>query len=183
MHGVSRPELTRQKCLSRSPKEGKQKQHAEQRVDSGEHQIRRMNALLEIEDEQGSSVGELFDDGRNHHQAKAHRIERDYQERKLPRQPCADEAVIEAGMGNGRRILPPDQIEHKIKRREDQHAPDEGNPENDLGEFHCSTSEWQNLVLTSSDLYSTIFSSRLAKIFHRRDLRHSDWRPAPQNLD
>ena len=43
-------------------------------------------------------------------------------------------------MSDGRRILPPDQVEHEIKRREDQNAPDASNPENNLGEFHLAAS-------------------------------------------
>ena len=60
MHGVSRPESIGQKCLSRSAKERKQKQHAEQKIHSAKYQVRRMKSLLEIKHEQGGPIPELL---------------------------------------------------------------------------------------------------------------------------
>jgi hypothetical protein len=39
-------------------------------------------------------------------------------------------------MRDGRRIIAPDEIKHKVKRREDQQAPDASNPKYDLRESH-----------------------------------------------
>src|SRR5271169_964239 len=130
------PEFVAKECLSRSSKERKQKQHAEQHIHSTKHKVRRMNSLLEIQHEQGSPIPELLDHTRNHHQPEAHRIPCHDYERNLPRQPHADEPVIKPGMSNDRRIIAPDRIKHQVKRREDQKAPDGSNPENHFGKFH-----------------------------------------------
>lgn len=92
--------------------------------------------MLPIEREQGNAVPELLNHGRNHHGPQAHRVPRDHYKYNLKREADANEAVIKSGMGDRGRILPPDHVKHEIKRSKYQDAPNSGNPENNLGEFH-----------------------------------------------
>src|SRR5260370_29138519 len=100
-----------------------------------------MNSLLKIENEQGSPIPEFFGHGRNHHQPEAHWVLCNDEKNSLPRQSYGNETIVEAGMSNHWRVLPPDRIKHEIKRRENQNAPDPGNTENYLGEFHLAALE------------------------------------------
>src|ERR1700686_366271 len=75
-----------------------QEEHAEQHVDAAQRQILRMQAILEIEHEQGSAVAELLEDGRNHHRAKAHWVARNHDKSNLEGQSNAGKAVVKSGM-------------------------------------------------------------------------------------
>src|SRR5579863_3416366 len=92
--------------------------------------------MLEVENGEGRAVAELFEQGRDHHGAEAHRVAGDYEEGGLPGEGNADEAVVEGGVRDGWRVLAADCVEHEIERREDEDAPEGGDPEDDFGEFH-----------------------------------------------
>src|SRR5579863_972297 len=96
-----------------------------------------MQAMLEIENDERRSVTELLQHGGNHHGTIADGVASDYQECELPCQPQSDETVIESGMRDGGRVVAANHVEHEIEGREDDNAPDESDPENDLGESHC----------------------------------------------
>src|SRR3984957_14372508 len=98
-----------------------------------------MQPMLQIESRQGSAVAEFFDDGRNHHRVEAHRVASDDEKCKLPSQAGAEESVVEAGVRDGWGIVAADDLEHKEERRENEKAPDAGDPENCFSEFHGLT--------------------------------------------
>ena len=81
-------------------------------------------------------VGGFFEDGGDHQGAIAGRICGDETEGDLPSQGAAYEAVIEAWVRDGWRIFLTDEVKHKIERRDDQQAPDAGNPKDNFCEFH-----------------------------------------------
>src|SRR4051812_47452284 len=56
----------------------------------------------------GEAEGRLLQPGGDHEGAEAGRIRGDDQERHLPRDAHADEAVEELGVGDGGRLVPPD---------------------------------------------------------------------------
>src|ERR1700722_16987037 len=93
-----------------------------------------METLLREEHKQSDAVDEFLQHRGNHHGPKAYWIGGDYKERDLPYQRRPDEAVVETGMRERRRILAADQVEHEVKWREDEESPDCCNPEDDLGE-------------------------------------------------
>jgi len=95
-----------------------------------------MQPALRVENDQGDAVAEFLDYGCGDDRPKARGIGRDDQKGKLPGKPGADETVIKSRMGDPWRILGADEIEHEIKRSEDQKSPNGGDPENSLGEFH-----------------------------------------------
>src|SRR6266567_169380 len=98
-----------------------------------------MNAPLQIESEEGRPIPKLLNYRRNHHHPETYWITCYDDECNLPGQPYADKAIVKAGMRDGGRVLSSDYVEHKIKRSEDQKAPDARDPENNLGEFHFAT--------------------------------------------
>ncbi len=112
-----------------------------------------MNALLQIQNKQSGSVAEFLQHRRQHHDSEAYRILRDDEEGKLPCQSGAEKAIIKTGMRDGRRILATDDVEHKIKRRENEDAPNACDPENNFGEFHfvpsgkCAGALGRNMVM------------------------------------
>src|SRR5947208_7551852 len=65
------------------------------------------------------AVTEFFEDARNHQGAKARRVRSDEDKGKLPRQGDPRESIEESRMDDGRCIIAPDQIKHKVKRRDD----------------------------------------------------------------
>src|SRR5580698_8380357 len=95
-----------------------------------------MQPALRVENDQRDAVAKFLDYGCGNDRPKARGIGRDDQKGKLPRNPSADETVIKSRMGNRWRILRADEIEHEIKRSEDQKSPNSGDPENSLSEFH-----------------------------------------------
>jgi len=113
-----------------------EEENSEQYIDPAKYQVGRMQPALQIKHEQRGAVSELLNHGRNHHRPQAYRVARDEKEYDLKCKPYADESVVKARMRDRRRILAPDDIEHKIKRRQHQEAPDAGGPKDDLGEFH-----------------------------------------------
>src|ERR1700722_393947 len=113
-----------------------QEQDSEEQVGSSKHQVCGMEAMLEVEDDQGCTVAELLKDRGDHHGAEAHGVASDYDEGELPCQAYADETIVESGVGDGRRILTGDCVEHEVERGEDKDAPDRCDPEDDFGEFH-----------------------------------------------
>src|SRR5580700_75349 len=117
-----------------------QEEHTEQQINAAECEILRVQAILQKKHEQGSSVAELLQHGRNHHRAEAHRISGNHEEHDLEGQAHTDEAVVERGMSDWRRIVPADHVEDEIKRCEDQHTPNTRDPEDDFGEFHVPAS-------------------------------------------
>src|ERR1700685_3885416 len=113
-----------------------QEQDSEEQVGSSKHQICGMEAMLEVENDEGYPVAELLKDRGDHHGTEAHGVASNYDEGELPRQAYADETIVESGVRDGRRILTGDCVEHEVERGEDEDAPDRCDPENDLGEFH-----------------------------------------------
>jgi hypothetical protein len=95
-----------------------------------------VQAILQIEHDQGSAVTKLLEHGRNHHRAEARGVSGNHEECDLEGQPHTDEAIVKRGMSDGRGILASDQIEYEIQRREHQDAPNGSDPKYDLGEFH-----------------------------------------------
>lgn len=64
------------------------------------------------------------------------RVSRDEEKHNLPGQRRSCKSVKKSGMGDWRRIIAADQIKHEVKRRDDQDAPNAGNPENDFRKSH-----------------------------------------------
>src|ERR1700677_3062936 len=111
-------------------------ENSEEQVDASEPKIAGSEAMLKIEHDESRSSAELLDHRWNHHWPQADRIARDHQECNLKGQTDADKTVVEAGMRDRRRVLTADQVKHEIQRRENQHAPNAGDQESDLCEFH-----------------------------------------------
>src|ERR1700694_3546071 len=122
--------------LIRGPEECDEEENTQQHIDPAKYEIRRMQSALQVEHKKGCAITKLLHHRWDHHRPEADRVAGDEKEDDLKCEPYADETVIEAGMSDGRRILAPDRVKHKIERREDQKAPDAGNPENNPGEFH-----------------------------------------------
>lgn len=96
-----------------------------------------MQSALKVKNDQHDPITEFFDDGRRNDRPEARGISRDDQKGNLPGQAGADESVIKSRMSNRWWILAADEIEHEIKRSEDQKSPDGSDPEYSLGKFHC----------------------------------------------
>ena len=121
--------------------------------------------MLEVENDQGCGVAELLEDRGDHHGAEPHRIASDYEEGELPCEACANEAVVESGMRDGRGILAADCVEHEVERREDEDAPDESDPEDDFGKFHfCLKTEARRS--NASESQNPHFSQKTREIGH-----------------
>ena len=78
-----------------------------------------MHLSLHNEGKHRRTVTDFFEDARNHQGAKARRVRSDEDQGKLPRQGDSHESLEESRMGDGRWIIAPDQIKHKVKRRDD----------------------------------------------------------------
>jgi hypothetical protein len=115
---------------------GDDEQNAQGKIGEGEEQVAGIGVVLQYENEDGWSVGKFFDHGRNHHGTKTSWISGDDAESDLPGECESDEAVIEAGVRDGRRILAADEIKHEVQGNNYKETPDACDPENDFGEFH-----------------------------------------------
>src|SRR5258708_32508908 len=102
----------------------------------GKDHVRLVHSSLQDENNYRCGVADFFEDGRNHQRAKAHGLCGDDDKSDLPRQASSHESIEESWMRDGRRILLPDEIKHKVKRCEDQQAPYASNPKYDLRECH-----------------------------------------------
>jgi hypothetical protein len=100
--------------LALCSKEGQHEQDPEQQVDGAESKVGKVQAALQIENGKRRPVAEFFDYAGDHEGAEAHWVGGDDQERNLLGEPDSDEAVVEGGMRDRRRILPANQIEHEI---------------------------------------------------------------------
>ena len=129
---------------------GDDEQNAEEKIGEGEEQVAGIGAVLQDEKEDGGSVGKFFDYGGNHHGTEAHRIGGDDAESDLPGERESDEAVIEAGVSDGRGILAADEVEHEVQGKNYEETPDACDPENDFGEFHGTPPRIKNGTNTIS---------------------------------
>ena len=78
-----------------------------------------MRAFLLNEDNDWNGVDEFFEDGRNHHGAKANRVCGDDHEGDLPDQCDAYESIKKGGMGDRWGVFFADKSEHEIERGND----------------------------------------------------------------
>src|SRR4030095_1076011 len=112
------------------------KKSAEEEIERGKDEVRWMHALLENQGQDRNKESQFLENGWNHKGAEAKGIGGDEDECDLPDQSHASEPVKKDWMGDRRRIVPANQIEHEIERSDDEKAPDARNPEDDFCEFH-----------------------------------------------
>ena len=96
-----------------------------------------MQTMLQIKHRLRGGKAEFLEYRRNHHRAKPQRISCDEYERELPGESAASKSVIEPGMRDRRRVLLPNRVIQKVKRRDHKNSIDAGNPENNFGKFHA----------------------------------------------
>jgi hypothetical protein len=88
------------------------------------------------EDDYRCAPTDFFEDAWNHEGAIARRVCRDDDKGDLPRQADSHESIEESWMRDGRWIVAPNEIKHKVKRCENQQAPDARNPKYNLRKSH-----------------------------------------------
>ena len=112
------------------------KRRPEKKVRADKDQVRLVHPALQDEDDYRCAPTDFFEDARNHQRPKTHRVCGDDDKSDLPRQAESHESIEESWMGDGRRIIAADEIKHKIKRCQDEKAPDAGNPKYNLRKSH-----------------------------------------------
>src|SRR5579859_5332177 len=115
---------------------GDEKQGAEGQVYSSEEQVGGTHALLGHEKDDRDGPDQLFEDGGDHDGAEADGVAGDEDKGQLPDKREAGKTVIEGRMCNRRRVLFANRVEQEIEGRNDEEAPDTGDPEHNFGKFH-----------------------------------------------
>jgi len=114
---------------------GDGKQNAQQKIDSGQHHIRGVHAVLRHEKHDRDAIAEFLKNRRNHQRPVAERVSGNYKKGNLPSQGRAGKTIEKTGMGDCWWIVPAYRIKHEVEGRNYQHAPDGSDPKDDPGKF------------------------------------------------
>src|SRR5262249_36073267 len=115
-----------------------QEQNSQKTIHARENQIGAVRTRLRHQQEHRNRIAKLLDHRRNHQRAMPHRITRNNEKCLLPSQRPPDKSVIETWMSDRRRVFPSYRIKNKVKRGNDEQAPNPRHPEHNFREFHSS---------------------------------------------
>ncbi len=122
--------------MFRRAQPGKDEGDAEGEIEDAGEDDGRGDAVLPCEAEDGDGVGEFFEDGGEHERAVAAGAGADQEEGELPGKDGAEEAVVELGVVEGRRVRCAVACFEDVERGDSDDAEEAGEPEDGASERH-----------------------------------------------